>query len=69
MSDKRAQFEALHSEYRQYVFTLCRKILRTDDEAWDAVQEIFLRKWRVFAAYDPARASFRTFLAAIHIII
>ncbi len=66
MSDHRAvraEFEALYQKHRSYVFMLCCKMLHNEDDAWDAVQEIFYRKWRSFAAYDPNIAKFVTFLS------
>lgn len=39
-------FEELYQRFRRPVWSLARRMTRTDDEALDASQEIFLRVWR-----------------------
>ncbi|MCD4750761.1 MAG: sigma-70 family RNA polymerase sigma factor, partial [Thermoanaerobaculales bacterium] len=39
-------FEELYHRFRRPVWSLARRMTRTDDEALDASQEIFLRVWR-----------------------
>jgi RNA polymerase sigma-70 factor (ECF subfamily) len=57
------RFEELYREYWPHVFTLCQTRLGDYDEALDAAQEVFVRKWQALGRYDPARASFRTWLS------
>jgi RNA polymerase sigma-70 factor (ECF subfamily) len=56
-------FEELYREHWALVFALCRARLGDPDEAADAAQEVFVRKWARFGSYDPARASFRTWVS------
>jgi len=39
-------FEEVYSRFRRPVWALARRLTRSDDEALDACQEIFLRIWR-----------------------
>lgn len=57
------RFEELYRQYYRLVFTWCRARLGRDDEAHDAAQEIFIRKWQRIETYDPSRASFKTWLS------
>ena len=59
----RERFEELYRQYWRYVFVLCRTRLGDTEEALDAAMEVFLRKWQVIGCYDPARATFKTWLA------
>jgi len=56
------RFEELYTEHWALVYALCKARLGEEEEALDAAQEVFLRKWRAIDSYDPARASFRTWL-------
>jgi len=57
------RFEELYQEHWPLVFALCRSRLGNHDEALDAAGEVFVRKWRARHTYDPARASFRTWVS------
>lgn len=39
-------FEEIYTRFRRPVWALARRLTRSDDEALDACQEIFLRVWR-----------------------
>jgi RNA polymerase sigma-70 factor (ECF subfamily) len=51
--------------YGGLVWSLARRMLRNQDDAEDAVQEIFLDVWKNAGRFDPAQASETTFVAMI----
>ena len=51
--------------YGGLVWSLSRRMLRNQDDAEDAVQEIFLDVWKNAKRFDPAQASETTFVAMI----
>ena len=51
--------------YGGLVWSLARRMLRNQDDAEDAVQEIFLDVWKNASRFDPAQASETTFVAMI----
>lgn len=51
--------------YGGLVWSLARRMLRNQDDAEDAVQEIFVDIWKNAAKFDPAQASETTFVAMI----
>ncbi|MCX7599292.1 MAG: sigma-70 family RNA polymerase sigma factor [Armatimonadetes bacterium] len=61
LSPKR--FEELYKEFWPYVYAVCRAALGDPDEAQDAAQEVFLRKWRKRDAYNAATGSFKSWLS------
>ena len=62
--DQNAVQECLNS-YGGLVWSLARRMLRNQDDAEDAVQEIFVDIWKNAGKYDPAQASETTFVAMI----
>ncbi len=62
--DQPAVQECLKS-YGGLVWSLARRMLRNQDDAEDAVQEIFLDVWKNAGRFDPAQASETTFVAMI----
>ena len=62
--DQSAVQECLKS-YGGLVWSLARRMLRNQDDAEDAVQEIFLDVWKNAERFDPGQASETTFVAMI----
>jgi len=62
--DQSAVQDCLKS-YGGLVWSLARRMLRNQDDAEDAVQEIFLDVWKNASRFDPAQASETTFVAMI----
>jgi RNA polymerase sigma-70 factor (ECF subfamily) len=60
-----ASLEALYARYASYVYALALRILGRSEEAEEVVQDVFWQLWKTETAYEPARASFRTWLFAI----
>ena len=53
------------TSYGGLVWSLARRMLRNQDDAEDAVQEIFVDIWKNAAKFDPSQASETTFVAMI----
>jgi RNA polymerase sigma-70 factor (ECF subfamily) len=51
--------------YGGLVWSIARKMLRNNDDAEDAVQEIFIDIWKNAGRYDESQASETTFIAMI----
>jgi len=62
--DKTAVQDCL-KKYGGLVWALARRMLSNQDDAEDAVQEIFIDVWRNAARYDEAQSSETTFVAMI----
>lgn len=52
-------------KYGGLVWSIARKLLRNQDDAEDAVQEIFIDIWKNAARFDERQASETTFIAMI----
>lgn len=61
-----AAFEILFRRHQQYVVQLCLSLLRSQAEAEDAVQEIFIKVYRGLASFEP-KVTFRGWLYRITI--
>ena len=61
LSGDRAAFEQIYSKYYDKVFAIARGILLDQDEAADAVQEVFTLVFRHLARFDR-RSKFSTWL-------
>lgn len=59
-----AQVEALYNQYGALIHRRCRRILRNDDDAWDATQEVFARAMTHWGTWDGS-ASRLTWLSRI----
>jgi len=62
--DQSAVQECLKA-YGGLVWSLARRMMRNQEDAEDAVQEIFLDVWKNAERFDPAQASETTFVAMI----
>src|SRR5207249_5007051 len=60
----RNAFRVLYERHSTAVYTLAAHMLG-DDQADEAVQEVFLRLWRKSDLFDSTRGSFRTWLLGI----
>lgn len=61
----RAAFRAVFDTYGGAALAIALRVLREREAAEDAVQEAFLRLWRMASAFDPARGSARAWLNVI----
>lgn len=59
-----AAFEALFRRHQQYIANLCLSLLRSQSEAEDAVQEVFIKAYRGLVAFEPT-ITFRGWLYRI----
>lgn len=57
-------FELLFRRHQQYVAGLCLQFLRSQAEAEDAAQEVFIKAYRGLAAFEP-KVTFRGWLYRI----
>lgn len=57
-------FEMLFRRHQQYVASLCLQFLRSQAEAEDATQEVFLKAYRGLAMFEP-KVTFRGWLYRI----
>jgi len=64
-SGDRTAVEDCLAAYGGLVWSIARKMLRNNDDAEDAVQEIFIDIWKNAGRYDESQASETTFIAMI----
>jgi len=62
--DRNAVQECLN-KYGGLVWSIARKLLRDQDDAEDAVQEVFVDVWKNAGRFDESQASETTFIAMI----
>lgn len=62
----RAAFRQLFELFGSIALGIAMRILREREAAEDAVQEAFLRVWRMAASFDPARGNARSWL---HVLV
>jgi RNA polymerase sigma-70 factor (ECF subfamily) len=61
----RDAFHALYSRFAPELLALCLRILRSRDDAEDAVADIFWEVWQRRERYDASRGSPRTYLMTL----
>jgi RNA polymerase sigma factor (sigma-70 family) len=59
------RFGELYQEYERYVRALCRRAIQQEEDAEDVAMLAFARAFRAVRTYDPAVASFKTWLTHI----
>ena len=47
----------LYDRFASHVYALARRVVRSDSDAEDVVQDVILQAWQSAAAYDPRRGS------------
>jgi RNA polymerase sigma-70 factor (ECF subfamily) len=55
----------LYQRYARSAFSLARRIMRSDTDAEDVTQEVFVKIWQKALEYAPARGSVSTWLMTI----
>jgi RNA polymerase sigma factor (sigma-70 family) len=58
----RDAFDRLHALYERAITGFVRVRVANDEDAYDIVQDTWLQVWQKLSTYDPARASFVTFV-------
>ena len=53
---ERQEIQQLYEEYAPYLFKRCKKFLGSDEDAYDALQEVFVRLLRTSKRLDDATA-------------
>jgi RNA polymerase sigma-70 factor (ECF subfamily) len=61
----REAFRALYGRFAPELLALCERILRSRDDAEDAVADIFCEVWQRRDRYDAARGAPRTYLMTL----
>ena len=64
-SGDRTAVEDCLSKYGGLIWSIARKMLRNNDDAEDAVQEIFIDVWKNAERFDESQSSETTFIAMI----
>lgn len=65
LSGDSAAFQELVHRHYAVALRIAGRILHVQEEAEDAVQEAFLKVWRMPDRYDPERGAFRPWLARV----
>lgn len=58
-------FNHIGEEYRQPIYNFCYRMLKNEDEAEDAAQEVLMRVYSKLDSYDETRTKFTSWLFAI----
>jgi len=60
-----AAWEELVHTHSRWVYNVCYRSLGSAEDAHDLTQDVFIKTYRRLGQYDPTRAAFPTWLAAI----
>jgi RNA polymerase sigma-70 factor, ECF subfamily len=58
-------FEAFYDRHSTVVYSLARKILRTQTDSEEVMQDVFVRVWNKAADFDPSRGTVLAWLMTI----
>jgi RNA polymerase sigma-70 factor, ECF subfamily len=58
-------FEAFYDRHSTVVYSLARKILRTQTDSEEVMQDVFVRVWNKAADFDPSRGTVMAWLMTI----
>lgn len=58
-------FDFVFNAHHDYVYNLAHVLLRNSQDAEDVTQEVFLRVYKALPAYEPERATMRTWLTRV----
>lgn len=56
------EFSELYNEYWKHVYWTCFHVLKDDEAAKDAAQEVFCQKWKVVGTYNSTLGGFKNWL-------
>ncbi|BCM91945.1 ECF RNA polymerase sigma factor SigK [Abditibacteriota bacterium] len=56
------EFSELYDEYWKHVYWVCFHVLKEEDLATDAAQEVFCQKWKVIGTYNSTLGGFKNWL-------
>lgn len=62
-----SQFDALYTEYKNLVYTLCLHYVLLAEDAQDITQEVFVKIYQKYHQFDPTAASLKTWVCRIAI--
>lgn len=62
--EKDAEFKALYERHGSLVHARCRSILKSEDEAWDATQDVFMKLHRALPAINKKESIYSWLLSA-----
>lgn len=63
--DIQQQFDVVFRQHCDFVYTLARALLKNEQDAEDAVQEVFIRVYRYRGSYDEVQGSMEQWLHTI----
>jgi RNA polymerase sigma factor (sigma-70 family) len=57
------ELRSLYERYVPLVHARCRSILHSEDEAWDATQEVFMKLWKAFPSIEKKESIYSWLLS------
>jgi RNA polymerase sigma-70 factor (ECF subfamily) len=60
-----AAWEEIVRRFNGRIYNICYRFTGSAEEAEDLAQEVFIRVYRTLSSYDPAKASFMTWVATV----